>query len=870
MAPHDEPVQPSVPHFLSGGGEMGALIRTRDWAATPLGPPEAWPGPLKTAVRLILNTGHPMYIWWGPDLLCFYNDAYSRTLGPERHPGSLGQPGREVWSEIWPLIGHQVDFVMAGRGSTWDENRRVPITRFGRLDEIYWTYSYSPIDDEAGPAGVGGVLVVCTETTRTVLAERRQTRETQRLSRMFEQAPGFRAMLEGPEHRFVMTNPAYVRLVGHRDVLGRTVAEALPEAIKQGYVDLLDRVYASNEAFTSTGAKYEMQLEPGGPVEERYLDFVYQPVTDAEGRVTGIFVDGYDVTDRELAERQQVFRLSIEERLRDLADPAEVVAATSEALGRHLGVAQVNYADVEPGCETALIEREWNDGTMASNAGRHRLDDYGSEFVAALKRGESIAIGDVGLDWRTSSVEAVAAFFRASIRAFINVPLVKAGRLVAVLAVHSATPRVWSAGEVALTQEIAERTWAAAERARAETSLRNAEERYLALFNAIDQGFCTIEVAFDEHDKPLDYRFLEVSPSFERQTGIKGGAGRWMREIAADQDQRWFEDYGRVALTGEPMRFENYSTPLGRWWDVYAFRISGPRRIAVLFRDITDQKRAEAALREGEAKLRKLNDTLELQVQKRTAERNRVWEMSRDLLAIMGFDGFLKAINPAWEATLGRDAETLMALSFREQVHPDDHAAMQQMLEKLLRGESVDRFEDRLRHADGSWRWISWMLVPEGDVFYAVGRDVTAEKQAMSELESAQEALRQAQKMEAMGQLTGGVAHDFNNLLTPIVGALDMLQRKGLGEEREQRMIAGAMQSADRARTLVQRLLAFARRQPLQPTAVDVGRLVENMADLLASTTGPQIRVVVECRKRPAAGHRRSEPARNGAPESRR
>ncbi|WP_162301988.1 hybrid sensor histidine kinase/response regulator [Croceibacterium ferulae] len=255
--------------------------------------------------------------------------------------------------------------------------------------------------------------------------------------------------------------------------------------------------------------------------------------------------------------------------------------------------------------------------------------------------------------------------------------------------------------------------------------------------------------------------------------------------------------------------------------------------------DITARKAAELRLHE-------LNDQLEQEVTERTAERNRVWEMSRDLLGIMGFDGLLKAINPAWETTLGRDTETLLALSFREQVHPDDHRAVEQVMERLLRGETVERFEDRLAHADGSWRWISWTLVPEGDVFYAVGRDVTPEKETAEELAYAQEALRQSQKMEAMGQLTGGVAHDFNNLLTPIVGSLDLLQRKGVGNEREQRLIEGAIQSADRAKILVQRLLAFARRQPLQPTAVDVRRLVKGMADLLSSTTGPQVRVIVE------------------------
>jgi PAS domain S-box-containing protein len=264
--------------------------------------------------------------------------------------------------------------------------------------------------------------------------------------------------------------------------------------------------------------------------------------------------------------------------------------------------------------------------------------------------------------------------------------------------------------------------------------------------------------------------------------------------------------------------------------------------------DISERKRIEAALWASEEKLRGLNETLEQRVAEATAERDRVWRNSRDLLAVMGFDGYLKAINPAWEATLGFDEATLLALPFRDQVHPDDHAAVIALVELLQKGETVARFEDRLRHADGSWRWIAWSLVPEGEVFYATGRDVTAEKVAAIELEQVQEALRQSQKLESMGQLTGGVAHDFNNLLMPIIGGLDMLQRR-VADERSRRLIDGALQSAERAKTLVQRLLAFARRQPLQPTSVDLPQLVEGMADLVASTSGPRVKVVVDVRQ---------------------
>ena len=141
---------------------MGALTRAYDWTKTPLGPPDGWPQSLKTAVRLLLTSQHPMFIWWGPELIQFYNDAYRQTMGPERHPSALGQRGYDCWAEIWDIIGPQIEFVMAGKGATWHVDQLVPVTRHGRREDVWWTYGYSPIDVEDQ---VGGVLVVCNDVT---------------------------------------------------------------------------------------------------------------------------------------------------------------------------------------------------------------------------------------------------------------------------------------------------------------------------------------------------------------------------------------------------------------------------------------------------------------------------------------------------------------------------------------------------------------------------------------------------------------------------------------------------------------------------------------------------------------------------------
>jgi PAS domain-containing protein len=324
------------PAFMEGGGEMGERTRAFDWGSTVLGPPEGWPIQLKTALRLLLSTSHPMFMWWGSELIQFYNDAYVRSIGPERHPSALGQRGRDCWEEIWDIIGPQIEQVMEGRGATWHENALVPITRNGRREDVYWTYSYNPIDQPDAGHGVGGVLVVCSETTTQVIAERNHLAERDQLKELFQQAPGFMAMLRGPQHVIEMANPAYLQLVDNRDVLGRTVADVLPEAMQQGYVDLLDEVYRSGKTFSTTGARFETR-KPDGTMVERYLDFVYQPIANTDGTVTGIFVEGFDVTGAHSdAEAVRELYETLEQRVADAVAERNILADLVEFSDTHI------------------------------------------------------------------------------------------------------------------------------------------------------------------------------------------------------------------------------------------------------------------------------------------------------------------------------------------------------------------------------------------------------------------------------------------------------------------------------------------------------------------------------------------------------
>jgi PAS domain S-box-containing protein len=254
--------------------------------------------------------------------------------------------------------------------------------------------------------------------------------------------------------------------------------------------------------------------------------------------------------------------------------------------------------------------------------------------------------------------------------------------------------------------------------------------------------------------------------------------------------------------------------------------------------DITPMKEAEQVLRASA-------EALEQQVQERTRDRDRMWRLSSDVMLVANFDARIEAVNPAWTTLLGWAPEELVGSDFMALVHPEDVAPTLAEVGRLAEGLTTLRFENRYRHKDGSYRWLSWTAVPDERFIHAVGRDVQAEKEQAEALRQAEEALRQSQKMEAVGQLTGGIAHDFNNLLTGITGSLELLgtritQGRLNGLDR---YITTAQGAANRAAGLTHRLLAFARRQTLDAKPTDANKLIRDMEDLIRRTVGPEIAV---------------------------
>jgi len=337
------------------------------------------------------------------------------------------------------------------------------------------------------------------------------------------------------------------------------------------------------------------------------------------------------------------------------------------------------------------------------------------------------------------------------------------------------------------------------------------------------------------------------------------------REFAAlwPEEERWkIRQAVAAAAEGRTTRVEGFCpTARGepRWWEVSCspFEVAGSAglKIVCISRDISSRVLAGRAQQARTEAITALNDDLERQVSARTAERDQIWQCSNDPLCVANLDGFFVSLNPAWVQTLGWTLEELQAQHFSALVHADDLAATRQAFITLIQGRPISDFENRYRHRDGSYRWLSWNAVCNDGLIYATVRDVSQQRQQALDLATAEDALRQAQKMEAIGQLTGGVAHDFNNLLTVIKSSCDLLKRPNLSEERRDRYINAISTTIDRAAKLTGQLLAFARRQALTPVVFSASANVRALHEMLGTLLGSRIQVELDLPEHPCLVH---------------
>ncbi len=639
----------------------------------------------------------------------------------------------------------------------------------------------------------------------------------------------------GPELSFLY-NDGYVPIFGakHPDALGRPFAEVWSDIWHQ-IRPLVDRTLAGEASWFED---LLIPMERHGIREDAWFTFSYTPVRGEDGRIPGMFCAAIETTAQVLAARRTTFHLELEARLRQLSDPFMVAAAAEEALGRHLGASRVGYGVVDETARFFTTERNWTDGTVAHQAGTHDLLAFGPEILEALRNGETLSVHDTTADPRCAAPDRLAAFAAQEVASVAAASLLKDGRMVAVLYVHDRKPRRWHPDEVRLVEEVAERTWSALERAKAEESLHRANarlaaegERMRTLFRQSPNFMCVF--------RGPDLVFELANDSYRRLVGDRALIGKPVHEALPEiAGQGFFERLARVFDSGEPfvghalpVRIARHpGAPAQERFITFLYQPikDADGRVTGIFcegSDVTEAKRAEDALRD-------LNATLEKRIAERTADRDRMWRLSTDIMLVAGFDGAIGAVNPAWTSLLGWTEEELMGRSFFDLVHPDDLERTRAEASRLGAGHTTPRFENRYRHKNGHYLWLSWIAVPDDHFIHAVGRDITAQKEADASLRQAEEQLRQAQKMEAVGQLTGGVAHDFNNLLQALEGCLSMIGRRT--EEPQVHALLGAGQQAvERGAKLVQQLMAFARRDSLRPESIDVRDRVLAMSALL-------------------------------------
>ena len=591
--------------LLDGEGELRALLRAHDWSTTPLGTPENWPPELVTVVGLMLSARYPAVVVWGPEHTFLYNEAYAHILGA-RHPAALGRSFADVWPEVWAELRPTVEAAMAGQ-SVLLENEPVTVSSHGVPQQRWFTSSYTSVRDRHG--NVLGMFNAGFETTAHVLEERRST---------FQLAMADRLRSLSLPQDIVAT--ASEMLGQYLDV--SRVAYAEIDNVKGTF--FIRREWAKSEVVNISG-------------ETRLMD-------DFGHEVVALLRAGRPMVVHNIAEDPRTSEhadsyASIGVRA-NLAVPLVKAGQLTVVLSLHSAQPR-QWTDADVQLVQDVAERTWMAvETVRAEAELRDTQEWLSAMFDSLPVGVGVfdAAGSVKLAnqfmhrymptlvlpshdparkgcWRLfeadgSPIEPHDFPAARASRGERVVPGVEAlytqddGREVwtevAAVPIRDAEDRL--TGQVLVVHEIDALK-------RTEKALRRSQEKYRALFLGVDSGFCIVEVLFDSNGKPVDLRYIETSPTFERQTGMKDVAGKTLSELVPDVEPFWAEEYGAIVRSGEPARFERYSDALGRRFDVNAFPVGDPQDhlLGVLFTDSSERHRIEQELRQLAADLAESN-----------------------------------------------------------------------------------------------------------------------------------------------------------------------------------------------------------------------------------------------------------------------
>jgi len=838
---------PPIKSFVDGlrrdGGDTGRLIADFDWAASSLGPIGTWPSPLRTVLAMILRSPLPMIVLWGEDGVMLYNDGYAAIAGA-RHPALIGAHVREGWEENRDFNDKVMRTVLGG-GTLSYTDQELTLHRNGHAEQVWLSLDYSPIHGDGGrPAGAIAVVI---ETTERVLGARRAALDTQRQRDMLQQMPGFVAMLSGPQHVFSYVNDAYLSLVRRADMIGKSVRQALPDVEGQGYFELLDEVYKTGVSHVARG----MSVRFEGQDQDEFLDFVYQPVRGDDGEINGIFVGGYDVT----------------ETLRG----ADALRRSEEQLRLATDLAEVGLWDVDLVEDTLYWDRRCKAMFGISPDVPVSMDD----FYAGLHPED-----------REDTTQAFAAAIDPGARAIYDVEYRTVGKEDGVVRWVAAKGRgVFDASGKCVrasgtTLDISHRKQADLRRdtlVKLHDALRQASDIATTSYEVgriLGEALGVCRVGYGTVD-PRDDSFV-VERDWNAE-GVQSIAGKLnLRDFGSFVDDLKEGNFIEINDTRKDPRTASASAALearhARSF-VNVPVVEKDKTVAVLYinhdrprgwsreeialiHDVAQRARISVERARAEHDLQALATSLEEQVQARTAERNllaTVFESTDSFIHVVDLDYRWLAINPAGADEFARAFGPYPKVGDRMldllDDLPGERAAVEAIWSRALAGEEfteVSEFGAPGRERNTYEMKFNQLHDKDGNRIgaYQVVTNINERVAQAARLAEAEDQLRQAQKMEAVGQLTGGIAHDFNNMLAVVLGSLDLLNRRfGAEDPRAKRQIDAASDAAKRAANLTQRLLAFSRQQPLQPETVEPNKLVSNMSDLLHHSIGGDIRL---------------------------